>query len=111
MRINIKPLSVNDAWQGKRFKSPKYKSYEKELLFKLPNKIDLPDGKLKVSYIVGYSNPASDIDNFIKSFQDVLQKKYGFNDSKIYKLEVEKVIVAKGCEFIDFNIENMLLNI
>jgi hypothetical protein len=25
---HIKPLSVNKAWQGKRFKSPEYKSYE-----------------------------------------------------------------------------------
>ena len=38
MKINIKPLSVNKAWQGKRFKTKKYKAFETELLLKLPHK-------------------------------------------------------------------------
>jgi len=29
--INIKPLSVNDCWQGRRFKTKEYKAYEKEM--------------------------------------------------------------------------------
>ena len=35
MRINIKPLSINCAFQGRRFKTPKYKAYEAEVLLKL----------------------------------------------------------------------------
>ena len=34
-KIDIKPLSVNDAWQGKRFKTREYTGYEKEMLLKL----------------------------------------------------------------------------
>jgi len=30
-KINIKPLSVNDAWKGKRYKTEKYKNYENVL--------------------------------------------------------------------------------
>jgi hypothetical protein len=36
MIIQIKPLSVNQVWQGKRFKTPKYKSYEMQLMLMLP---------------------------------------------------------------------------
>ena len=31
MRIDIKPLSVNEAWQGRRIKTKKYKEYVAEL--------------------------------------------------------------------------------
>ena len=34
-RIEIKPLSVNECWQGKRFKTKAYTAYEKELLYRL----------------------------------------------------------------------------
>ena len=36
MKIKIKPLSVNKAWQGKRFKTREYKSYEELLLYLFP---------------------------------------------------------------------------
>jgi len=103
MRINIKPLSVNECWQGRRFKTDKYKAYELEMLYKLP-KLDVPKGKLKLTINVGFSNKGSDLDNVCKPFQDILQKKYKFNDSQIYQLEMTKEIVKKGNEFIDFTI-------
>jgi Holliday junction resolvase RusA-like endonuclease len=104
MRINIKPLSVNEAWMGRRFKTAKYTKFQNDVLFLLPN-LTLPEPPYKLQMIVGYSNPAADIDNFVKPFLDILQKKYNFDDKLIYKLEVEKVIVPKGKEFIDFFIE------
>ena len=36
MKIEIKPLSINKCFQGRRFKTNDYKNYEKELLLKLP---------------------------------------------------------------------------
>jgi len=101
--IDIKPLSVNQVWMGRRFKTPKYKAYEKELLLKL-KKINIPDGKLEIHLIFGFSNKNSDWDNPIKPFQDILQKKYGFNDRSVYKAIVEKKDVPKGKEFIKFKI-------
>ena len=106
-RIFIKPLSVNEAWQGKRFKTEKYKSYEKEMLLRLPS-LKLPQPPYEVFYRFGMSNTLSDWDNPIKPFQDILQKKYDFDDKLIFKATIEKVKVSKGEEFIEYEIKNYL---
>ena len=108
MKINIKPLSVNECFQGRRFKNIKYKKYEKELIFMLP-KLQIPAGKLEITIIFGFSSSASDWDNPIKPFQDILQKRYGFNDSRVYKATVIKEIVKKGQEFIEFDIKPLVI--
>jgi Holliday junction resolvase RusA-like endonuclease len=105
IKINIKPMSVNEAWQGKRFKTKRYKEYERECMFRLPKKIDIPDGNLKVSLLFGFSSKLADADNPVKCFIDVLQKKYGFNDNRIYEYSIKKIDVKKGEEFIEFYIE------
>lgn len=104
--IKIQPLSVNACFQGRRFKTPAYTSYERSCLFLLPKK-DIPLGKLKISFEFGLSYSGNDIDNSIKPFLDILQKKYGFNDSRIYELNVKKIKTQKGQEFIRFEIENL----
>lgn len=103
MRIKVKPLSVNECWQGKRFKSVDYKRYEQELLYTL-KPLTIPEGKLKVHYTFGVSSKNADIDNPVKPFQDILQKKYDFKDNRIYKIVIDKVDVGKGEEFIEFEI-------
>ena len=107
IEIKIKPLSVNEAWKGRRFKTGKYKQFEKDLLSLLPKKYIIPDGKLKIFFIWGFSSKASDWDNPIKTMQDVLQKKYNFNDNRIYDAHVKKIDVKKGNEFIKFKIEEI----
>lgn len=102
-KINIKPLSINEAWQGRRFKSSKYKVYEANIMLLLP-KITIPPKNWLIIYYVGYSNVQSDIDNFVKPFQDCLQKKYDINDRYIYAYIIEKHIVPKGEEYIQFEI-------
>ena len=109
MRINIKPLSVNECWQGKRFKTPKYKSYEIELLYRLKC-LAIPEPPYELNITFGLSNVLSDWDNPVKPFQDILQKKYGFNDKNIFKAVVIKEKVSKGNEFIDFEIKPYLLD-
>lgn len=103
MILKIKPLSINEAWQGRRYKTRKYLAYEKECLLKM-KALTIPEGKLEVHYTFGFSSVASDIDNPIKAIQDILQKKYNFNDSRIYRMVVEKVVVKKGDEFIKIEI-------
>ncbi len=106
IRTNIKPLSVNECWQGRRYKTNAYMFYEQELLLRLPHYKPIADEtKLKVEITVGVSNRAADIDNPIKPILDILQKAYSFNDRWIYKLIVNKEIVKKGKEFFEFNIE------
>ena len=107
MLIKIKPLSINQAWQGRRFKTDKYKSFEKEMLLMLPPlKIDFK-AQLKIDVTFGFSSKASDIDNGLKPLLDCLQKKYGINDNKIYELNVKKEIVKKGNEFIELSIKEI----
>ena len=98
MRVFIKPLSVNDAWRGRKFKTPKHKQYERDLLIMLPKKIK--DDFTELNIKIGVS-ALFDIDNCLKPLIDILQKKYGFNDRYIKRLVVEKEIVKKGAEYID----------
>lgn len=103
MKIKIKPLSVNECWAGRRFKTPKYKQYEEELLWKLKD-YEIPLGKIEIVFEFGFSNKMSDWDNPIKPLQDILQKRYGFNDRDVYKAIVRKELVDKGEEYIKFEI-------
>lgn len=97
----IKLLSVNQAWQGRRFKNKKYSEYEKSLLWTLP-KISIPNFKeYYIVYIFNFSNKLSDWDNPIKPLQDILQKKYGFNDRDItIALTFKKLVPKKDEGFI-----------
>lgn len=104
--IPIKALSVNDAWTGRRFKSPKYKKYEADVCFMLPN-IEVPAAPLKIKIEVGFSSKGSDLDNCLKEFIDCLSKKYHFNDNQINELHAYKKIVEKGKEYISFNIASV----
>lgn len=108
IKIRIKPLSINDAFQGRRFKTKLYKAYDQELDLKLPKfKVSNKDN-LKLDIEVGFSNSCSDLSNIIKPFEDALQKKYGFNDNHIYEINMIKKIVKKGEEYISFSIESIL---
>lgn len=106
MILKIKPLSINACFKGRRFKTPTYNQYEKDLFEILPY-LKIPDGKLKVSLIFGLSSKLADIDNPVKAFVDILQKYYNFNDRDIFEMHLKKENVKKGDEFINFNIEKL----
>lgn len=95
-------MSVNEAWQGKRFKTPKYNRYERELLKLLPDIEIERFERLSITFFV--SSVLSDIDNPLKPFIDVLQKRYKVNDRDLKQLIVNKEIVKKGEERIEFEI-------
>lgn len=102
--IPIKPLSVNQAWQGKRYKTDAYKQYEIDVLILLP-KIKVGNDPLSIELEFGFSNAASDIDNPVKPVLDIMQKKYGFNDKQVVEMRLIKKKVKKGSEYIRFKIE------
>ena len=106
MIVKVKPLSVNACFQGKRFKTKLYKDYEKEILLSL-KPMEVKSGKLSLFLRFGLSSKNADIDNPVKPFVDCLQKRYGFNDRHIYRLEVTKEIVPKGEEFIEFELKQL----
>lgn len=100
----IKLLSVNDCWRGRRFKTPAYKAYEAELLYTLPNR-EMPKPPYIITFEFGFSSRGSDWDNPVKPLQDILVKKYNFRDQDIYYGTVEKKIVKKGEEYFKVRIE------
>lgn len=105
-RINIKPLSVNEAYTGRRKKTEKYKAYKTSMMYLLP-KIKIPKGNLHVIINFGFSSKGSDLDNPTKQFLDCLQAKYGINDNLIYRIELNKFIVPKKQEYIEFKINKL----
>jgi Holliday junction resolvase RusA-like endonuclease len=102
-KINIKPLSVNECFQGRRFKTVKYKKYERDMLLMLPKKAFKFD-KFSIFVEFGFSTVLADLDNPVKGFFDILQKKYNINDRDVYYFSVTKKVVPKGAEYIKFKI-------
>ena len=106
MKLDIKALTVNQAWQGRRYKTPKYNKYINDML-RILRPLTIPEGQLHIDVTFGLSSKLADIDNPLKCFIDCLQKKYDFNDNRIYKLTVKKEDVKKGSEFIEFEIKSL----
>lgn len=105
IKIHIKPISQNEAYKGRKFKTSTYHAYEELLTTLLPPKLEIPkDGKLEFHLTTGLSSKNSDGDNVLKSTQDIIAKKYSFNDKRIYRWVIEKIDTAKGAEFIEFQI-------
>jgi len=103
-RIDIKPLSVNQAWIGKLSKTSALRKYISDVGYILPNNKKELTGKLKLIIKFGFSSKASDIDNPLKPFIDCLQDKYDFDDKQIFELVVFKDVVKRGKEYIEFEI-------
>lgn len=110
IRINIKPLSVNEAWKGRRKRSHLYNTYERDLMFLLPkmNIILNPKLKYQITLKWGFSSASSDWDNPIKPTQDVIAKRYGFNDKLIKRAIIDVENVKKGQEYFEFKIEEII---
>lgn len=102
--IKVKPITNNLAWRGKRYKTKLYQDFEKEFWYLLPDNVEVGKEKLKIYFEFGLSNKNADYDNCIKQTQDVISKKYGFNDKQIYEAHIKKVDVKKGEEYIKFEI-------
>jgi len=101
--LNIKPVSVNNIYTGRRFLTPEGKSYKKALAYMIP-KMNVPDGKLHIRYRFYFSSAGSDTANAEKALTDSIAEKLGFNDNRVYKIEMEKFVVPKGQEKIEFEI-------
>lgn len=116
--IKIKPMSVNELylhkairnragkWIATRIKTGKYRAWQKEVHYLLPSGLKF-EGKLKLNIILAYSSANSDTDNGVKAIQDSLQTKYGFNDNKIFHLDVQKILVKKGEEYFRFHLHEI----
>ena len=109
--LDLKPLSANKMWLGAKRKSKEYRIYEKESLNRLPSGVVIPKQKIDIKIAVFYSSSRSDIDNALKPFLDILQKRYKFDDCRVYDMHTRKFICKKGEERIMFNIKSLPHNI
>jgi len=107
IRVNIKPLRANLSYLGTKRRSWKYKTYEAELNKQLPRTCIPREGNLSITFHIYYSNKGSDLDNALKPLLDVLQRRYKFNDNRVYEIKAYKHIVPKGEEAISFKVKRM----
>lgn len=104
--IYVAPLSVNQAYTGRRFNTHKKKYFtamvKKELEYcKLVDCV----APYEVHYIF-YIDKRQDIDWCIKVAQDIICDYFGINDNQIYKLIVEKRISKEHYFEFDINSYN-----
>ena len=105
--LGIKPLSLNQAYRGRRFSTPALDNFKAKISYKLPP-LHLDFTKpMAIALEFGVSSANSDGDNLIKCTQDAIANCYGFNDKLIFKWQVEKKKVDKGKEYILFDLENI----
>lgn len=104
IKLNIKALSVNEAYKGRRFRTPKHDAFKTAIKYLLPSHYDLPKPPYCIEFIFGVSSQLSDGDNLVKCAQDSIADRYGFNDRLIKKWIIEVEQTEKGKEFIKFRI-------
>ena len=88
----LKPLSINVAFQGRRFKTKVYKDFENDFFLLAPKK-KMIKGDIEIEYKFYLKNcKMSDYDNQIKCCQDLIVK-CGWieDDRKIYKATIYKI--------------------
>lgn len=107
VKLNIKPLSTNSLYKGRRFKTDKHDLYKRQLAYLLPNNIVIGLPPYKITMEFGTCK-MQDLDNNVKGFLDSLVNKYGFDDRNVYEMNLKKVAVPKGLEYISFKIESLL---
>ena len=105
-QINTKPLSQNQAWKGKVYKSKAYKDYEQIIkvhlmTFKLPR--IRPNTPFYL--FLEFGTPRyQDCSNSIKLAEDIICRHLGVNDNYVMAIFSRKVITKKQDSYIRFNI-------
>lgn len=95
LHFDFKPLSVNEAWQGRRFKTPKYRQFTQDIEYSLlsqKNEIMPVSGNLEVIcnwYLI--NNKKTDVDNLLKPLLDSLVENEIIKDDRF----IQKLIVTK----------------
>ena len=89
--IKARALTVNKAWQGRRFKTKEYESFEKEVMYQLP-KMQVK-GEVEMSYKFRLKNYAiTDVSNLLKCLEDIIVKAGLIEDDrKVVKIIAEKM--------------------
>jgi len=106
-------MSVNVAWQGRRFKTKQYLDYEQKCFILLPKRKRV-EGWVRVIYTFGMdttkSFKLSDIGNFEKPLSDILVKAgYIDDDRYVVEMVLRKKLTNEG-NYIQIEIEPLAYN-
>ena len=106
--LEIKPLSVNRAWQGRRFSTPEKKQYERVLALLLPRAV-VPGPYYRIDYkfyLVEFK--LTDSQNLLKCLTDCLVKRGIIRDDRyIIEERIRKFPATKNR--IEIEIESATL--
>lgn len=107
IKLEVSPLTVNRAWQGQRFKTKEYKSFEDEVCYRLPFSKEKHDKtELFVHYVYYIKNYAlSDTSNLEKTLSDMLVKRGYLLDDRYIKAIYQRKEKTSGPEYIEILIE------
>lgn len=110
IEIHAKPLSINKAFQGRRFKTPECKQYEDLLWYLLPKR-EMIKGMVRIDYRFFLTNhKMQDSDNLIKVLQDMLVKKGYIEDDRLIYYHTVAKIPSKGVNKIQIEIKSYSFN-
>ena len=106
--VLYKPVSTNDLYvvvKGQPYKSAEYKAFSETVPLLLPTGIKIPRGKIVIHYEFGITT-GFDSDNCVKAFQDIISKKYRFNDNRVAFHTVLKTFIRPSERyFMKFRID------
>lgn len=112
LNLNLKPLSINDAFRGRHFPTTAKKVYEQLLRFSLPNVAVVGEPYYRVEYdfhLVRFST--TDWDNCVKVLQDCIVKRGIISDDRLivdarvrkFPAKADRITVKiEGCSMEDF---------
>ncbi len=99
--LHIKPLSVNAAFQGRRFSTPEKTAYETRLRWSIPKVAVVGNPYYKVEYDFYLKNFAlTDWDNCVKITQDCLVKKGVISDDRLIVHAVVRKFPTKSDKIV-----------
>lgn len=92
IELPIKPISINAAFQGRRYKTVACKDFERDA-FRLLKKHHKIPGEVQIHYTFYLANhKMTDVSNVVKVLEDVLVKcGYFEDDRKVYYFTARKV--------------------
>jgi Holliday junction resolvase RusA-like endonuclease len=106
IEIQLKPLAISKAYQGRRFKTSEYNKWQKDFIRLAGKQTPL---KGQVSLIVEFyikNDKMSDLDNFFKSLNDTMKEAEIIEDDRhIYEIHAYKYHSER--EFIRITLQSL----
>ncbi|MCX6806892.1 MAG: RusA family crossover junction endodeoxyribonuclease [Candidatus Berkelbacteria bacterium] len=93
--VDIKPISVNSCFQGRRFRTTEFKKWQEAVIYSLPKKlsnINKTSERITMVITLYFKKPTMmDLDNYAKAIIDCVVKKGIIKDDRyIFDLNIKK---------------------